>query len=118
MQEKILSKKPLIFTDQNVYWSCWNAVWMEEVVLEDVFIINSQYNTVQTGPADVGFSTIATSRETFELYSCLVNAYGERRLAFKSDVLNAFSGLCQALGAIATESFYWGLPVSTSHESL
>jgi hypothetical protein len=118
MQEKILSKKLLIFTDQQIYWSCSNAVWLEEVVLEDVFNINFQHNPVKTGPEDVGFSSIARSQDTYKLYDSLVNAYRERQLTFKSDILNAFSGLCQALSAIANESFHWGLPVSCFDVSL
>jgi hypothetical protein len=112
MQEKILSKKLLIFTDQQVYWSCWNAVWLEEVVLEDVFNISFLHDPVKTGPADVGFSSIVKSRDLYELYESLVNAYQERQLTFKSDILNAFSGLCQAMAMIGDESFHWGLPVS------
>ena len=112
MQEKILSKKLLIFTDQQVYWSCWNAVWLEEVVLEDVFNISFLHDPVKTGPADVGFSSIVKSRDMYELYESLVNAYQERQLTFKSDILNAFSGLCQAMAMIGNESFHWGLPVS------
>jgi hypothetical protein len=48
----------------------------------------------------------------YRLYESLVNAYRERQLTFKSDILNAFSGLCQAMTTIRKESFHWGLPVS------
>lgn len=112
MQEKILSKKLLIFTDQQVYWSCWNAVWLEEVVLEDVFNITFLHDPVKTGPADVGFSMVVEPRNIYQLYELLVNAYQARQLTFKSDILNAFSGLCQAMAMIGNESFHWGLPVS------
>jgi len=40
MQGKILSKKLLIFTDEQVYWKCWNALWLEETVLENVLKIS------------------------------------------------------------------------------
>ncbi|KAH8783559.1 hypothetical protein F5882DRAFT_498612 [Hyaloscypha sp. PMI_1271] len=112
MQEEILSKKLLIFTDQQVYWSCWNAVWIEEVVLEDVFNINFHRNPVKTGTRDIEFSSIVEPRDMYRLYQSLVNAYRERQLTLKSDILNAFSGLCQAMATIRDESFHWGLPVS------
>jgi len=117
MQEKILSKKVLIFTDQQVYWRCWSSVWMEEIVLEDVFNITFQHD-----PADMdkgsGFHSHKERRDNHHLYYSLVNAYRERRLTFKSDILNAFLGLCQALSAIEGESFHWGLPVSIFQQSL
>jgi hypothetical protein len=98
MQEKILSKKLLIFTDAQVYWSCWNAVWLEEVVLEDVTNIMFARRPASTGPFDVGFSSLKNATKTvYGLYSSLVNAYLKRRLSFQSDILNAFSGICQAL---------------------
>jgi hypothetical protein len=119
MQEKILSKKLLIFTDAQVYWSCWNALWLEEVVLENVFKISFQHKPASAGPSDIGFASLANGTRTIHgLYQLLVNAYSERQLSFKSDILNAFSGLCQALGALGNESFHWGLPVSHFDEAL
>ncbi|KAM3065052.1 hypothetical protein ACMFMG_006184 [Clarireedia jacksonii] len=118
MQEKVLSKKLLIFTDQQIYWSCWNATWLEEVALEEVFNINFQRDPLSLGPEDEGFHSIAESRDTLTLYRKLVNQYRHRQLTFDSDILNAFSGICQALGAIADDSYHWGLPVSCFGASL
>jgi hypothetical protein len=119
MQEKILSKKLLIFTDAQVYWSCWNAVWLEEVVLEDATNIMFARRPASTGPFDDGFSSLENATKTvYGLYSSLVNAYLKRRLSFQSDILNAFSGICQALGVIGDDTFHWGLPVSRFETAL
>ncbi|KAH6722705.1 heterokaryon incompatibility protein-domain-containing protein [Leptodontidium sp. MPI-SDFR-AT-0119] len=132
MQEKLLSKKLLIFTERQVYWSCWNAVWLEEVVLEDGYSVEFQYNPLDAGPAMSGFSMLGVETGQLnparpstmkpvncnDLYRDFVNAYRERRLTFQSDILNAFSGLCQALSAIGNEEYHWGLPVSRFEEAL
>lgn len=113
MQEKILSKKLLIFTDEQVYWKCWNALWLEETALEKVPKINFFNKIASAGPADIGFDSLVDGSEgLFGLYQSLVNTYMERQLSFKADILNAFSGLCQAFTAIGNEAFHWGLPVS------
>lgn len=113
MQEKILSKKLLIFTDEQVYWKCWNALWLEETALEKVPKISFFYKLASAGPSDIGFDSLVDGSEgLFGLYQSLVNAYLERQLSFKADIINAFSGLCQAFTAIEDEKFHWGLPVS------
>jgi hypothetical protein len=113
MQEKLLSKKLLIFTDEQVYWKCWDAVWLEETVLENVLKISFFKPLVSAGPSDFGFAALVDgSKDLLSLYELLVNAYMERQLSFKTDILNAFSGLCQAFTAIGNETFHWGLPVS------
>ena len=113
MQEKILSKKLLIFTDAQVYWKCWNALWLEETVLENVLKISFFTPVASAGPSDAGFASLADgSMHVLSLYDSLVNTYMERQLSFQADILNAFSGLCQAFTAIGNETFHWGLPVS------
>ncbi|TVY23112.1 hypothetical protein LHYA1_G008105 [Lachnellula hyalina] len=114
LQEQILSKKLLIFTDQQVYWSCWKAVWLEEVVLEDVHAMTFLHNPIRD-PTDHGFFSVITG---LKVYQMLVNYYRHRQLTFKSDILNAFSGLCQVLAATEKESFHWGLPTSNFDKSL
>jgi hypothetical protein len=120
MQEKILSKKTLIFTDQQVYWNCSAATWLEEVVLENVSDkISFQYTPSQGGsryraPIELRSDTDAPLKD----YTTLVNSYMERQLSYQSDILNAFSGICQVLSAIGNESFHWGLPVSRFDKAL
>ena len=110
MQEKILSKKLLIFTDEQVYWKCWNALWLEETALENILKINFFKPIASAGPADIAFDSLVAN--PMHLYQMLVNTYMERQLSFKADILNAFSGICQAFTAIGNEAFHWGLPVS------
>jgi hypothetical protein len=123
MQEKIISKKLLIFTDLQVYWSCWKALWLEEVVLEDVPNLTFLHKPASTGTGSYGegFSSLRNklqSRSIYDLYETLVNGYMKRHLSFQSDILNAFSGLCEVLGAIGNETFHWGLPIHRFEEAL
>lgn len=119
IQEKLLSKKLLIFTDAQVYWKCWNALWLEETVLENVPKISFFLPIASAGPTDIGFASLVDGSENvWDLYELLVNAYMARQLSFKADILNAFSGLCQALTAIRKETFHWGMPVSNFDSAL
>lgn len=132
LQEKLLSKKLLIFTQQQVYWSCWNATWLEEIVLEDVYSVDFQHQPLNVGPERGSFSELGDDEEKSnsiqfsdrqpvncsDLYRQFVNAYQERKLSYKADILNAFSGLCQALSAVDGEQYHWGLPTSRFNESL
>ncbi|KAE8448913.1 hypothetical protein EG329_008709 [Mollisiaceae sp. DMI_Dod_QoI] len=120
MQEKILSKKTLIFTDKQVYWNCRAATWLEEVVLENVFkTISFQYTPSQSGDRARSDIKLHSDPESpLRDYSSLVNLYMERELSFKADILNAFSGICQVLSAVGNDSFHWGLPVSRFDKAL
>ncbi|KAH8805352.1 heterokaryon incompatibility protein-domain-containing protein [Xylogone sp. PMI_703] len=114
MQEKLLSKRSLIFTDRQVYWVCWKARWLEEVTLEEFPAVNFVNNT-PADPRGVEGSFRNLERGTYrvsDLYEILINDYIKRQLSFQSDILNAFSGISQALSALSGLSFYWGLPES------
>jgi hypothetical protein len=63
-----------------------------------------------TGPADLSFGI--AEEDYFYLYQSLVVTYMKRQLSYKADMLNAFSGICQALSAVVDDSFHWGLPSS------
>jgi hypothetical protein len=110
LQEKVLSKRALIFTDQQVYWRCWGATWLEETVLEDVTNPTFLRTPALTDAADIDFSIAL--RDYYYLYQMLVSNFIRRQLSFDSDIVNAFDGIAQALCAINNDTFHWGLPES------
>jgi hypothetical protein len=110
MQEQIMSKRCLIFTEKQVYWRCWGAVWLEETVLENVSRPKMMHTPAKAGPADIDLGTV--DKDYYGVYSLLVTTYLRRQLSFKSDLINAFSGITQAMSTIKEDSFHWGLPVS------
>jgi hypothetical protein len=118
MQEKILSKRNLIFTQEQVYWTCWSATWLEEVALEEEMNVHFFQAPTKVGPADLSFSSVGDELSLEELYQGLVNAYLQRQLSFEADILNGFSGICQTLIALSQVSFFWGIPKNGFGRSL
>ncbi|KAF4636107.1 hypothetical protein G7Y89_g1982 [Cudoniella acicularis] len=111
MQEKALSKKALVFTNEQVYWSCWGALWLEETALENIpGWTRFHRNPLSKDWSKVSFTTVENGY--YSLCDDLVESYLHRQLSFQSDILNAFSGITQVLGFIRNDAFYWGLPES------
>lgn len=110
MQEKALAKRTLIFTEEQIYWRCWGATWLEETVLENVAYPYIKRPHAIAGPSDVDFS--AAVQQYYQFYEKLVVNYMRRQLSFKSDTVNAFTGISQALSAVGNDRFHWGLPES------
>ncbi|KAF4629986.1 hypothetical protein G7Y89_g8158 [Cudoniella acicularis] len=110
MQEKVLSKKALIFTDQQAYWSCWGAIWLEETALENISGARFLRNPLSKDWSKISFTSVENGY--YSLYDELVESYLRRQLSFESDILNAFSGITQVLSSIRNDSFHWGLPES------
>jgi hypothetical protein len=110
LQEKALSKRKLVFTNQQVYWDCWSATWLEETVLENVSNPTFSRTPAKAGAEDLDL--VLAWREYYRVYRAMVQAYMHRGFTFQSDILNGFSGVSQALAAIHNDDFHWGLPVS------
>lgn len=115
MQEDVLSKKRLIFTKQQIYWSCWSASWLEETYTETKESIFDHIARRRQFGYD--FSHLDGLGHRY-LYSALLNSYLQRQLTFSKDILNAFSGICEAFSAISCETFFWGLPESSFSEAI
>jgi hypothetical protein len=112
MQEKVLAKRTLIFTEGQVYWRCWGATWLEETVLENVSNPDLNRFHANAGPADVGFSV--AMQEYYRFYEMLVVTYMRRQLGFKSDIVNAFTGITQLSRPLATTTFTGDYPSPSS----
>lgn len=122
MQEKILSRKRLIFTEHQIYWQCPQAVWLEEVVLENApphhFLSTpgrgKNTETHMFGSAgDIDDYATSPRENRFGIWELLVRRYLERQLSYPSDTLNAFTGITSALAALYFgKPFLWGLPES------
>jgi hypothetical protein len=110
MQEKVLAKRTLIFTEEQIYWRCVSATWLEETALENVSNPDLNRHHAIAGPSDIDFSVAV--REYYRCYEMLVVTYMQRQLSFKSDIINAFTGITQALSAVGDDTFHWGMPES------
>jgi hypothetical protein len=119
MQEKVLSKHLLIFTEYQVFYHCNSATWCEDAIWEsqDACIQLSQGIDISS-PDKASRALPHPSVTGLQKYSHFVKDYRSRQLSYESDALNAFMGALTALGRELNTSFIWGLPESAFNETL
>ena len=113
-QEELLSRRRLIFTDEQVWWRCPCATWCEQSQLEteDAIGFLSSDQTVELS-LEERYSKLRP-RDYFDL----VSEYALRELSYPSDALNAFKGILSVLTDYSKEQFFWGFAVSSFERHL
>ncbi|PFH63383.1 hypothetical protein XA68_12347 [Ophiocordyceps unilateralis] len=124
-QERLCSRRMLVFTREQVAYVCGTSCWCEDTVLETanplvhyedkpllgLNLANSWTNSFMKKVEE------AVNTSPFQRYASMVDEYTARNLSFPEDVANAFTGglkrfqhLCQKSG-IPT-CFVFGLPTA------
>lgn len=119
MQEKVLSKRLLIFTEHQVFYHCNSATWSEDSIWEH----KDPYFELQTGlgtrsPHLQACSLPHRSMKGIRKYYHFVSGYNSRKLTLESDALNAFSGALTAVGQEMDSTMIWGIPVTAFNDVL
>ncbi len=110
MQEKALSRRTLVFTHEQVFWSCQQAYFCEESLFEVPGTrVKHFYPSVHK--LSIQQLTEANS-DPWHLYEELINNYMLRDLTYKGDVHAAFQGIQDAMEKSTKTGFLWGLPLS------
>ncbi|KAG0570071.1 hypothetical protein KC19_6G136600 [Ceratodon purpureus] len=115
-QEKLFSRRALIFTEEQVYWECQKATWCE-----DGFWETMQPPTFSRPcfSKDIRRPWASDNQEAFEkIYVNLVQEYCRRKLTNGSDGLDAFRGILNALEREAGQGFLSALPTSSLSKML
>jgi len=115
LQERLLSRKKLFFTEKQVYWHCQKATWLEEFVLEGVS--NQEFQRRQGGgPDDISLMPFCGYKE----YSSIAAAYSSRKMTCWTDIQVAFAGIIRAISnqQCFQTGFVWGLPAGRFFWSL
>jgi hypothetical protein len=143
MQERVLSRRNLIFTDEQIYWECQGGSFCEESEFDfwqdRTFRYAEQPSLVGLRPRDTssegdsraGPSTYWVDTPSgkelkplprldglWEQYYRLVLQYSRRQLSFQDDCFNAFRGILQHLSKVSGEEFFWAMPRSYFERSL
>lgn len=115
-QERYLSNRCLIFTQEQVYFSCNQVVFCEESY--------NEYGSPYLYPFEPTGSELSlrvarqhaepddASERFWIRYRAVVERFTRRELGYKGDVYDAFAGLQKALSDMSGERFLWGLPCS------
>lgn len=120
LQEKIFSKRLLIFTETQAFFHCSAATWFEDTILEqkeEVYIsgaVQMRERPLVTRklqpPKGNSFTAYEKHQSAFERgFWPLVSIYSQRDLAFHSDALRAFGGILRSVDALHGHAI-WGIP--------
>jgi hypothetical protein len=104
-QERMLSRKLLMFTSSQVFYQCHRGCNFQEQ-----FRLRSECNHL--APFDPRAVLDLESRSTWETYALAVAEYTKRSLGDPNDKLRAFEGLTNFLASPLQTHFFFGLPVS------
>jgi len=119
MQEKVLSKRLLIFTEHQIFYHCNSATWSEDSIWEN----QDPYFELKAGlgtqsPHLAACSLPHPSIRGIQKYYHLVGGYNSRKLTNESDALNAFSGALTEIGTEMSSKMIWGIPVAALDDAL
>ncbi|KAI0884771.1 heterokaryon incompatibility protein-domain-containing protein [Annulohypoxylon maeteangense] len=113
-QEGLCSRRILIITSDQVYWSCETSKCCESIAFEAF--------PTAVAPNDIIFNVL-TGHKVFgevgggqnfafgELDS-MIRSYCTRKLTVQADVLDAFTGVLRRVAVNTGHEFYWGHSVS------
>ncbi|KAF5620795.1 tol [Fusarium sp. NRRL 52700] len=114
-QERLLSRRSLIFTNKQVYWCCDGTTWEEESLL-DIPGSTAFARPYSFGCYDEWDDNEAKfSLESFDTY---ITQFSERKFTYPSDVLPAFLGIISRFEHLNNEKIHWGLNASTFDQAL
>lgn len=106
-QGRLLSRRVLIFTPEQVFWNCGSGVCCEETALEvedeKIFVLQQALDCHDEWDDKVE----KFSRWSLGIY---VTQYSKRDFTYQSDALAAFSGILRRMEYANKETYHWGLP--------
>lgn len=120
MQERVLSRRALIFTSGQVYWECQQSSWCEEAHWEatDLPIL---HRAAPESTMRMSQLTAVAEEKISELtspYRQMVMQYTQRQFSFESDVFDAFKGIMTVITQNSGIAFFWALPESVFSAAL
>jgi Heterokaryon incompatibility protein (HET) len=120
-QEKALSPRCLIFTQEQVYWECRRSLWCEDRAEESPWGPSLYEKTFTYGHSykDPYGPVLGSNEQDFmEEYCKMVSEYTERFLTYEQDILAAFNGILGMFNVAEAREFIWALPISCLAQSL
>jgi Heterokaryon incompatibility protein (HET) len=129
LQERVLSRRNLVFTKEQAMWVCDGAFFCEESYFEHPSLEHDshirtidetalRWTLFKKSASAASFQSIdgavlATSQQRFwEKYKTLVTWFTERSFTYPGDAFDGFRGITDALERLSGEKFLWGHPRS------
>jgi hypothetical protein len=114
MQERVLSRRALIFTSEQVYWECQQSSWCEEAHWEATDL-PKLHRAAPESTLRISQLTAVAEEKIDELkspYRQVVMQYTQRQFSFESDIFDAFKGIMSVITQNSGSAFFWALPES------
>ncbi|KAI0116349.1 HET-domain-containing protein [Nemania sp. FL0031] len=112
-QEGLCSRRSLVITADQVFWSCETASCCETIAFEDfpttVKPGDSVWQVLSGHPV---FGDLSGANFSYGELQSMVAAYNKRQLSVQGDILNAFAGVLNRVSRDSGHEFYWGHTVS------
>jgi hypothetical protein len=132
LQERLLSRRCVIFTEHQGYFQCKSRSWSEDTHIHKVGDITMKvvqpyrkFESLRSPLAPTMFQTLTRDIDSphqtslrGSTYEELVTEYTSRRLSYASDALNAFCGVEKLLSKRISGPFLLGLPTALFDEAL
>lgn len=116
MQERVLSRRNLIFTPEQVFWVCNSATFCEESYFEHPIKFHRFHRSASELTLQIPFRNFYDSTDLVDRfwsqYQDLVCRFTQRKFTYEGDVHDAFSAILDGLGNVQGETFIWGMPRS------
>ena len=126
-QERLYSKRLLVFLHDRIYWQCRSVLWDEDIVQDHpsaqdnemwdfrtrLRFLNPDQDWVAKMPADLssfGRGLPLFRHPTMNEYNWVVYEYTRRQLTYSDDIERAFNGVLNVL-KLGLKQFQCGLPI-------
>ncbi|CZR60207.1 uncharacterized protein PAC_10103 [Phialocephala subalpina] len=109
-QERLLSRRSLMFTEDQAYWSCCSADWSERLMLEPSSPESRSSPWIIPRNHLGNYDSVLDYNRDFsrQNYSNLPRIYALKDFTNSSDILDAISGILRRCTLTTGDSFYWG----------
>ncbi|KAH8801433.1 heterokaryon incompatibility protein-domain-containing protein [Xylogone sp. PMI_703] len=123
MQERVLSRRVLVFMPEQVYWVCRETTFCEESYFEnDIFQFHRFHERATELTLRRSFRNFYEPDDDqlrfWKTYQNLVSSYTRRTFTYQGDAFDGFLAVLQGLSALSGDDFAWGLPRSHFEQGL
>ncbi|KAF7870343.1 hypothetical protein EAF04_004089 [Stromatinia cepivora] len=115
LQERALSRRSIIFTDQQLLWACRKCHRLEETYCETSLAHASLFRLQETEYfLDTSFRNFFVPNDiidqTLYKFRHLVSDYTKRQLTKSGDAHDAFHAMLEQVKQLTGDNFLWGIP--------
>ncbi|KAJ2991518.1 hypothetical protein NUW58_g2485 [Xylaria curta] len=123
MQERVMSRRVLVFLEEQVYWVCREATFCEESYFENEHLRFNRFHERATEltlrrPFKNFYEPDDDQVRFWKTYQSLVANYTRRTFTYPGDAFDGFLSVLQGLSTLSGNSFAWGLPRSHFEQGL